>query len=195
MKTVFLHLVLSLLLVLSHKASVAQSAEPPQNTETSATANKAVVQLVNWEEAEAMIAAQKGKIVVVDFWSTWCEPCVKEFPHFTALQKQLPNDVVCISLNCNFIGDDALEEERGNVLEFLAKHPSSAKHLMSNIGDEELYKKAGISSVPVARVFDRSGKLHTQFDNDKNLYGKDGFQYEKHIVPLVEMLVKAAPRQ
>jgi thiol-disulfide isomerase/thioredoxin len=149
--------------------------------------------LVSWDDVQKQVAANKGKVVVLDLWSTWCEPCVKEFPHFVALQDEFPHDLVCLSLNCNFIGDDSLQEELKSVREFLAKHPGKAKHLMSQESDETLYKKVGISSIPVALVYDRTGKLRKRFDNESNEFGEAGFNYEKHIRPLVRELIAEKP--
>lgn len=41
----------------------------------------------------------EGKVVIVDFWATWCGPCVKAIPHMNQLQSQFKNDVVCIGIS------------------------------------------------------------------------------------------------
>ena len=147
------------------------------------------LEVATWEQTQEIIAAQTGKIVVLDLWSTWCEPCVKEFPGLVALQAKYPNEVVCISLNCNYIGDDSLAEEKKSVLAFLEKQKAALRNLICGEADEALYKKVGIASIPVAQVYDRTGKLLKQFDNEKNEFGEEGFTYEKHIAPFVAELV------
>ena len=40
----------------------------------------------------------EDKLVVLDFWATWCVPCVKELPHLSALQGQYPDDIVVLAV-------------------------------------------------------------------------------------------------
>jgi hypothetical protein len=115
---------------------------------------------------------------------------VKEFPHLVALQHKYPDDVVCISLNCNYIGTGKPEDEKPDVLKFLTQKKANIRNLISSDADEDLYKKVGIASIPVAQVYGRDGKLAKQFDNEKEEYGKEGFTYEQHIEPFVAGLVK-----
>nr|WP_223303972.1 TlpA disulfide reductase family protein [Dokdonella koreensis] len=61
------------------------------------------------------LAGQRGKWVIVNFWATWCAPCIKEMPEFSAFVGER-EDVVAIGLE---IGD----EERAEVDAFLAKRP------------------------------------------------------------------------
>jgi thiol-disulfide isomerase/thioredoxin len=174
--------------LLSATWSVQADDEP--EIKTSGKVKKAVtLKVASWDEAKQTIAEQKGKIVVVDLWSTGCQPCVKEFPQLVKLQAAHPGDVVCISFNCNYIGDGKPEDESDDVLKFLTKQNAHLINLMSSEADEDLYKRVGIASIPVVQVFDRSGKLAKQFDNEKDEYGKDGFTYEKHVTPYVKKLV------
>jgi thiol-disulfide isomerase/thioredoxin len=149
------------------------------------------LEVASWDEAQAIVKKQQEKIVVLDLWSTGCQPCVKEFPQLVKLQTAYPKEVVCISLNCNYYGSGKPEDEREDVLKFLKKQNAAILNLLSSEADEDLYKKVGIASIPVVRVYDRSGKLAKQFDNEKDEYGKDGFTYEKHINPYVKKLVES----
>jgi thiol-disulfide isomerase/thioredoxin len=166
-------------------ASKTKQADPPQAT--------ADVQLdiASWEETQAIIAEHKGKVVVLDLWSTNCIPCLKEFPHLVEIHEKYGTDVVCLALNCNYIGVGKPEDDKPVVLDFLTATKAHFRNLMSNEEDTELYKKVGIASIPVVQVYGRDGKLAKQFDNEKEEYGKDGFTYVDHIVPFVESLVKA----
>lgn len=169
--------------------SSAKNASPKKDAPTQA-ADKIPLEVASWDKTKEIIAGYKGKVVVLDLWSTWCEPCVREFPGLVELQKKFPNDVVCVSLNTNYIGTGSPEDERDEILGFLTKNKATIRNLISSDADEELYKKVGIASIPVAQVYDRDGKLVKQFDNEKNEYGEKGFSYEEHITPLVKSLVE-----
>lgn len=148
------------------------------------------LQIVSWEEAQKIVQQYEGKkIVVLDLWSTGCQPCVKEFPGLVKLQNAHAQDVVCISLCANYIGVGEPQDESADVLKFLQKQKAQIVNLLSSDADEDLYKKVGIASIPVVRVYNRDGKLAKQFDNEKDEYGKEGFTYEKHIAPYVKTLV------
>ena len=40
-----------------------------------------------------------GKVAVIDFWATWCAPCIKAIPHMNDLQRQFNDEVVCIGIS------------------------------------------------------------------------------------------------
>lgn len=178
---------LMITLVLALGTDRVSADEAPQ-----AKAKKAVtLDVASWAEAKQLIAKQQGKIVVVDLWSTGCQPCVKEFPQLVKLQAAHPTEVVCISFNCNYIGVGKPEDEQADVLKFLTRQKAGFINLLSSEADEDLYKTVGIASIPVVQIYDRSGKLAKQFDNERDEYGKDGFTYEKHVAPFVNQLVES----
>lgn len=111
-----------------------------------------------------LVAGHKGKVVVVDAWSTWCEPCVTEFPGLVALYKKYgPERVACVSLSFDYEGGD-LEEARSGVLAFLKQQGATFDNVLATNTDE-MYEKLDFPSIPAVFVFDREGKLARLIDN------------------------------
>ena len=50
-------------------------------------------------EEEFVMREHRGKVVVLNFWATWCEPCKKEIPHFAQLQKNYADSVEVVIIN------------------------------------------------------------------------------------------------
>jgi cytochrome c biogenesis protein CcmG/thiol:disulfide interchange protein DsbE len=61
-------------------------------------------------EGPATLAAAKGKVVVLDFWATYCQPCKKSFPRYEELMKAHANDVAVIAISVDG-ADDASKEQ------------------------------------------------------------------------------------
>jgi len=179
------------LAILAGVSGVVKADESGKETEKAGKLKNAVtLKVASWDDVKEEIAQQKGRIVVLDLWSTGCQPCVKEFPNLVKLQAAHPDEVVCISFNTNYIGTGKPEDELPDVLKFLTRQKAHLINLLSSEADEDLYKRVGIASIPVVQVYDRNGKLARQFDNEKDEYGKDGFTYEKHVTPYVNKLVE-----
>jgi thiol-disulfide isomerase/thioredoxin len=155
-----------------------------------AAASELSLQVVTWEEAKKVIASHQGKVVVVDFWSTYCPPCLKELPGLAKLQEEHRDEVVALTLNCNYTGVDAPEDERPAILAALTEAKLTGKHLICGDEDQTLYRTIGIASVPVVQVYDRTGALRKQFDNERDEYGEAGFTYAEHIAPFVKSLLQ-----
>ncbi len=114
----------------------------------------------------------KGKVVVLDFWATYCPPCLEEIPHLNELQtKYGANNLQIVGLH---VGDD---EDRLRV-------PAFAERLKINyplaLPEDELMRFvfAERDDIPQTAVFDRDGKLvrkfvgfdlKTKYDLDKTI--------------------------
>ncbi len=166
----------------------AAAGEQPAESE----AGEVTVQIRSWEEVQQMVADRKGKVVVIDIWSTWCVPCMREFPHLVQLQQSFPDSVTCISVAANYAGlkDEPPESFRDEVLEFLKKQKAALTNVICSTPDETLYETLQAASVPIVLVYGTDGSLQKMFTNDDQQYGDEGFTYQQHIVPLVEQLVK-----
>ena len=52
------------------------------------------------------LCEQRGKVVVINLWATWCGPCVKELPYFTQLQNAHPDDVTVLAVHSDLVTED-----------------------------------------------------------------------------------------
>src|SRR5438128_2221973 len=66
-------------------------------TATTSSAASVALDIKSWDETLELVAQHKGKVVVLDLWSTSCEPCLVEFPHLVELHQRHGDKLVCMS--------------------------------------------------------------------------------------------------
>jgi thiol-disulfide isomerase/thioredoxin len=74
--------------ILLAAVTAAQSAPPPPATRSTATASAASSPVVDADGLQRLVASYHGKVVLLDFWATWCVPCVQGLPELARLQKR-----------------------------------------------------------------------------------------------------------
>jgi thiol-disulfide isomerase/thioredoxin len=114
----------------------------------------------------------KGKVVVVDFWATWCGPCRSEIPGYVALQKKYAKDgLVFVGIAYNDRGPDAVKK-------FIESNHVSYQIV---IGDEDVATAfAGsepIEAIPTTFIIDRDGKIR-----DRKVGAEETATYEQTIL-------------
>jgi len=97
----------------------------------------------------------KGKVVVVDFWATYCVPCIKEIPSFNKLHQEYSAKGVAV------IGIGMDEEGAAKIKPFLAKHKFEYPVGVGKPAFMDAYK---LDALPVTLLFDRQGKLVKRYD-------------------------------
>ncbi len=123
--------------------------------------------VLNYDEIQQRIAEQRGKVVVMDAWSTSCPPCMKDFHNLVELHKQYgPAELACISLSFDYEGLGKPEDVSEGVLTFLRSQGATFDNLMSNEESDVLYRKFDLNAVPAVFVYDRSGKLRQRFESE-----------------------------
>lgn len=150
------------------------------------------VQILNWEATQKLIASKKGKIVVLDVWSTSCAPCLEEFPNLVALHKRKNPDLVCMSLNLDHIGlkKRPPESYQERVLKFLTKQDATFDNILCSDKDADIYEQLDIPSIPAVFVYGRDGKLAKAFENSQAKTEADNFTYKDVTAYVEELLLK-----
>ncbi len=99
------------------------------------------------------ISEWRGKVLAINFWATWCPPCLKEIPDFIALQKQYGDQ------GLQFIGI-ALEDKE-SVAKFLAATQINYPILLGGDGGIALAQQLGdnVDAVPYTLIIDRQGQI------------------------------------
>lgn len=170
-----------------------QAPPAPQAKNASAKADDVGLEIVSYDEILGRIAKGRGKVVVMDAWSTSCPPCMKEFHNLVELHKQYgPDKVQCMSLSFDYEGIDKPEDQQGRVLEFLRGQGATFENLMSNEESDTLYRKFKLAAVPAVFVYDREGNLRKRFDNQKAKSKAEQFTYEQVGELVRELLTEPA---
>jgi len=109
------------------------------------------------EQRHIALTSLRGKVVMLDFWASWCGPCRQSFPLYEQLRSELPaQDFTLLAIN--------LDEVSAGPAAFLEEHPVSYTSLADPEGD--VAKAFGLIGMPSAFLIDRDGivrKRHTGF--------------------------------
>jgi peroxiredoxin len=122
---------------------------------------------------DVSLASYKGKVIVLDFWATWCPPCKAEIPGFVELQNQYGSQglqIVGVSV------DDPIEKLGPFASEFKMNYP-----VLVGLGRDDLQDAFGpMWGIPTTFVINRDGKICKKHSG---LVGKD--RYEQDIKSLL----------
>jgi peroxiredoxin len=99
------------------------------------------------------LADYRGKVTLIDFWATWCGPCVAEMPNVRAVYDKYHGqgfDVLGVSL----------DEDADAVREFLKQHKHPWRQVLNKPGDDgDITIKYGVDAIPATFLLDGSGNI------------------------------------
>lgn len=124
-----------------------------------------------WIKGEAINSFDNGKVYLVEFWGTWCSPCIANIPHLSKIQKKYLNDGLIV------IGVATHEfEGRSKLDDFMLRYGNEMEYRVAYDSDLSMQKDwDGVSEgsdfrLPLCFLIDKNGKIvFVGHPSEKNL--------------------------
>jgi peroxiredoxin len=131
--------------------------------------------LTDLEGKQQSLSQYRGKIVLVNFWATWCKPCITEMPSMQKIYDKL-RDKGFVVLAVNELEDDA------KVREHIKQYGHTFPVLMDN--DNKVANQFGVFGLPVSVFIDEKGVVQE--------YIKGGLLTEQKILEVLDRLLSTS---
>ncbi|MFR2459140.1 MAG: TlpA family protein disulfide reductase, partial [Christensenellales bacterium] len=132
------------------QAPAQESADVQVGSEVGMMCPDFTVPLYGTDGGEFSLSACKGKPVIINFWATWCTPCVNELPHFQKIYDELSDKIELVAIHSELITDDVQEylDGQGYTMPFALDSDGS---VIASLG--------GSTMLPMTVVVDAEGRI------------------------------------
>lgn len=135
--------------------------QPAENQQPNTLKQKPAVdiEIIGGPAFKRVLKKYEGKVVLVDYWATWCGPCVEMFPKTVELHRRLAErGLVVLGVSM----DDP--DDKPQVAEFLAQHGAIFPNYLSRYGvGAESAEAFGVGVLPTYKLYDRAGQLVKEY--------------------------------
>ena len=100
----------------------------------------------------------KGKHVLIDFWGTWCAPCIAEMPKVKEYQDKYKDELVVLGVNSG--------DTKEKIQQFVEKNGYDWKQILTGDGKEDLVLKLNVAGFPTKFILNPEGKIIQRFVGD-----------------------------
>ena len=164
----FMRLIITLFIILSVVVACDDSEKRKGEEKITSSENNIAtvkiedIKLLNLNDAAIDMGIYKGKALFLNFWATWCKPCIEEMPTIKRAMDSLKNEDIIFLF--------ASEESAEDIQRFEAKHNFGFNYVKA-VNMEE----SGIMALPTTFIFDKTGKQifsemgYQKWDNKTNL--------------------------
>lgn len=116
-------------------------------------------------KGDKISALKKGEIYIIEFWATWCGPCIAVFPHLSELTEKYKGQVTTISVNSwDYRGDADRDAHIKKIENFLVKHGDNMRYniVLDDAADtmaNTWMRAAGQNGIPNAFIVNEEGRI------------------------------------
>jgi thiol-disulfide isomerase/thioredoxin len=144
-------------------AEPAKTAQPASSGKLAIGDQAPALEVEKFLKGDAITGFEKGRVYVVEFWATWCGPCIQAMPHISKLQKQYKDTVTIVGVNIwedreyndkTFAKAADFVKEQGDRMAYTVAYDGAAKKMDSNY-----MKAAGRNGIPSAFVVNQDGHI------------------------------------
>jgi peroxiredoxin len=124
-------------------------------------------ELLSLDGRQISLSQFRGKVVILDFWATWCKPCRLELPHFAALHQEFGKDALqIVGVSLDRVGS-------AEVTAFVKEWKIPYIVVMGN--GEVVKNYGGIRGIPTTFVIDKDGNIYRKYVGyrDKEVFEND----------------------
>ena len=136
-----------------------QGMQKQDTKETGSVAPETSLQIPTMEGTSASIEQYKGKVVLVNFWATWCAPCRTEIPWLIEFnEKYGPKGLVILGIAMDDEGNKVVQPYVQNTRFDVNGHPETMNYQIL-LGNSKIAEKfGGILGMPTSMLYSRDGK-------------------------------------
>lgn len=122
------------------------------------------IEATKWVKGTEVKSFEKGKVYIVEFWATWCPPCVKSIPHLTEMAKKYKDVTIIGMASSERQGKDAKTDNRLEVVEkFVKDQGEKMEYTVAYDADRKMasswMRPAGQGGIPCAFIVNGEGKI------------------------------------
>jgi thiol-disulfide isomerase/thioredoxin len=125
------------------------------------TAMSQDIQKAGVHDFKNIIETNKGKVLIINFWATWCSPCVKEFPGLMNVRREFsPDDLTIVGISMDYGARPVENFVKVNKVNFPIL-----------LDDESIGSMLDIKSIPRTLIYNRAGEKildHLGFISEEN---------------------------
>ncbi len=121
------------------------------------------IKVATWVKGQPVTGFEDGKVYVMEFWATWCGPCIAGIPHLTKLQEEYKDKGVRVVGTAIWQREETQDQRQSTVTSFVTKQGKKMDYTVAVDDDrwmaDRWMRPAGRNGIPSAFIVGKTGKI------------------------------------